>query len=235
LGTQAHEGSEVGHAVVAGHAPDGVDRVLEAVRAVAHDVSTFDVPDDPDPAPAVATALAAIASSRPIDVVVVRALRSATLVPRDLAEMTPLDWDEACERPLREAVAVIRHAYGHLKATGGSLVVVCPTTGLQGAAGFAALAAVSEGQRILAKSAARQWFRDGVRVNVIAPPIASVVPDSLVGSAALADAVRGRIPAGDGFDVDAALRSVLSFLASPASRCTTGVTIPVDGAQVTAL
>ena len=111
-----------------------------------------------------------------------------------------------------------------------TVVVGTVTVGLQGAVNLAMLAAVAEGHRILAKSAARQWANDGIRVNIVSPSVHDLLDDPL--DVRFADARRGRTPI-DSYDVDAALREVLPFLL--ATRAVTALTVPLDGAQVTAL
>jgi NAD(P)-dependent dehydrogenase (short-subunit alcohol dehydrogenase family) len=154
----------------------------------------------------------------------------ATLEPLPFVDVDPTRWYDAGEGPLRRFVHVVEASYPVLAASRGALVCVCPTTALQGAANFALLSAVAEGQRVLAKSAARQWANDGICVNIVSPAI-----DALLDQAAdeqSADARRGRVPV-DGYDLDAALREVLPHLLT--ARAVTALTVPIDGAQVTAL
>jgi NAD(P)-dependent dehydrogenase (short-subunit alcohol dehydrogenase family) len=191
--------------------------------------------DDPAAVVRALDAAVAMAGADSVDAVVYAHLDPEALRPRPIVELTDDDWDRTCERQLRAALNVTRAAHDRLQATAGSLVFVCPTIALQGAAGLTPLAAAAEGQRVLAKSAARQWADDGIRVNIVAPATADLMDDATRTSTATADARRGRIPMGAGFDLDAALAGLLGFLVSDASRYVTGVTIPVDRAQVTAL
>ena len=152
------------------------------------------------------------------------------LEPQAFAEVDPARWDAACERQLRMLLHVVQASYAPLARSHGSMVCVCPTVALQGAVNLAMFAAVAEGQRILAKSAARQWANDGIRVNIISPSVQELLDDPL--DARFADARRGRTPI-DSYDIDAALREVLPFLLT--ARAVTALTVPLDGGQVTAL
>jgi 3-oxoacyl-[acyl-carrier protein] reductase len=185
-----------------------------------------------DPA-AVRELFATVAADRPLSTIVLLACPAEALSPAELRAMDDAAWDCACERPLRVAVNVFAAAYEHLARSRGRMVVVCPTTGLQGATNFVALSALSEGLRILAKSAARQWAVDGIAVNIVAPSAGALrtTPDD----GGWADALRGRVPGDGSYDVDAALTAVLSFLTASDARHLVGVTIPVDSGQVTAL
>jgi NAD(P)-dependent dehydrogenase (short-subunit alcohol dehydrogenase family) len=152
------------------------------------------------------------------------------LEPQAFVGVDPAQWDAACERQLRMLLHVVQASYAPLARSRGAMVCVCPTVALQGAANLAMFAAVAEGQRILAKSAARQWGNDGIRVNIISPSIHDLLDDPL--DARYVDARRGRTPI-DAYDTDAALREVLPFLLT--TRAVTALTVPLDGGQVTAL
>jgi 3-oxoacyl-[acyl-carrier protein] reductase len=157
------------------------------------------------------------------------------LSPKRLVDVEPDEWDHACEAPLGALVDVMRAAYRPLVRARGALVVICPTLALQGAENFVLWSTVAEGQRVLAKSAARQWAADGVRVNIVSPPVTAFVDDGVAAGAPWADALRGRIPMGDAYDAGESLRGALRFLLGPDGVQTTGLTLTIDGAQVTAL
>jgi 3-oxoacyl-[acyl-carrier protein] reductase len=189
---------------------------------------------DLDDRAAVHDALAAIAAEDGIAAAVVLAIPPAAATPCDLVDLDAGGWEAACERPLRIATHFVHAIHPHLLNSRGSMVFVCPTIGLQGAAGFTALSALAEGQRVLAKSAARQWAADGIRVNVVAPPIGALLDEKLLADPTTVDARRGRVP-DRAYDIDSAMRAVLDFLLSPSAQALIGVTIPIDGGQVTAL
>ena len=111
------------------------------------------------------------------------------------------------------------------------MVVLVPTLSLVGAAGFAPWAAITEGQRALAKAAARAWGRLAITVHCVAVPAALLT--SPRGDAAGIDEQIDRpgqpAPALPQPDVCPDVASVVHCLLSPAWRSVTGATVAVDG------
>ena len=68
----------------------------------------------------------------------------------------------------------MRAAYPHLKRSGrGSVINFASNAGTEGMAGNAVYAATKEAIRGFSRSLAREWGRDGIRVNMIRPIAAS--------------------------------------------------------------
>ena len=115
----------------------------------------------------------------------------------------------------------------HLAGNDGRVVFVTPTIALSGAAGFAPWATAIEGQRLLAKSAARQWGKDGITVNCVAPAweaVAGAGPDGGPGgSMSLAPTPLG--PA----DFEADVGAAVVTLAGEGMHALTGATLGLDG------
>jgi NAD(P)-dependent dehydrogenase (short-subunit alcohol dehydrogenase family) len=163
----------------------------------------------------------AVSASGRIDVVV----HVPVVAPdaRSLADTSADEWDARGEAQLRAALLVCQTAFGHLKDHGGRIILLTPTAGLVGAAGFVPIATASEGMRSLAKSAARQWGEHGITVNCVAPSLAllgagveaTVDPPALGRTATVEDLAR-----------------TIAVLASDAAGSITGATIPVDGGVV---
>ena len=103
-----------------------------------------------------------------VDQIVHAWLPGALLERADLAVVDETTWATACEGAMEAAWWLARHARAPLAPTRGSLVFVVPTVGMAGSAGYAMLAAVAEGIRVLAKGCGRQWGADGVTVNTVA-------------------------------------------------------------------
>jgi 3-oxoacyl-[acyl-carrier protein] reductase len=116
---------------------------------------------------------------------------------------------------MRAAIACCQSAFRAFAGAGGRIVFVVPTVSMSGAAGLAPLCALLEGQRILAKSAARQWGPAGIAVNVLAPALAGFDGDTI----SLAPPALGPIDVGE----------VLVGLLAPEMRDVTGTTVGADG------
>lgn len=96
------------------------------------------------------------------------------LEPVPFVEVSEERWDSAWELTMLATLRCFQAAYRSFDGRGGRILVVVPTVAMTGAAGLAPLAAAAEGQRLLAKSAARQWGRDGVTVNCLAPALSAL-------------------------------------------------------------
>lgn len=145
--------------------------------------------------------------------------------------------DEAWERVLRvnldSAFFVLRHAVSLMRERGeGAIVLVSSINGERGKFGQANYAASKAGLIGLARTAARELGRFGIRVNVIAPGlIRTAMTDALpaeVIEAAIDESALGR--AGEPEDV----ARVALFLVTPLSRHVTGQVLRVDGGQLIA-
>src|SRR5260370_31879217 len=69
---------------------------------------------------------------------------------------------------MRPALTILQASLGVMQGIGGRIVFVTPTVSMSGAAGLVPYTTAVEGQRLLAKSAARQWGPDGITVNCVA-------------------------------------------------------------------
>ena len=124
-------------------------------------------------------------------------------------------------------------AFPHLKANGGSIINLGSREGIFGGVGFAIYAATKEGIRGMSRSAAREWGRYGIRVNVICPAALSPAAETYLAEHPeeakmyISQTALGRI--GDSYG-DVA--PVAVFLAAPESRYVTGQTLNVDGGQM---
>ena len=161
------------------------------------------------------------AASASIDVVV----HAPAVLPeaQSIADTSDDDWDARGEAQLRAGLHSCQAGFAHLRGRGGGIILVTPTAGLVGEAGFVPIATASAGLRALAKAAARQWGEHGVTVNCVAPSLAllgaqvptPVNPPALGREATVEDLARA-----------------IALLASDAAGSITGVTIPVDGGVV---
>jgi NAD(P)-dependent dehydrogenase (short-subunit alcohol dehydrogenase family) len=126
----------------------------------------------------------------------------------------------------------MQEAYPALKASRGAVINVASGAGVVGNVGQAAYAAAKEGIRGLSRVAAREWGREGIRVNVISPAANSPSMEAWfrdnpeAREVTLAGIAQGRFA--DGYHD---LGAVVLFLGSP--QCfLTGQTLQVDGGTV---
>jgi 3-oxoacyl-[acyl-carrier protein] reductase len=111
---------------------------------------------------------------------------------QDTATLSSTEWDIQVGESMWEALVTLQMAHAALENRGGRIVLVVPTVGIAGAAGLVSYTTAVEGIRAMAKSASRQWARDGVVVNFVAAPIrvfaeALSESDSHLTNAAVAD------------------------------------------------
>jgi 3-oxoacyl-[acyl-carrier protein] reductase len=142
--------------------------------------------------------------------------------------MTPDHWDAVIRTHLRGTFLVSKAASRRMmRRRQGAIVNISSVVGRRGNAGQANYAAAKAGIIGLTKSLAKELGARSIRVNAIAPgyidtPMTQALPEET--RQAIVDATPLR-SIGEAADVAAAV----VFLASPAARFVTGVTLPVDG------
>jgi 3-oxoacyl-[acyl-carrier protein] reductase len=166
-----------------------------------------------------------------LDIAVYARVPRAALPARPLVGVDEQAWIDAAEQPLRDFVVWMQAVYEPLARRRGTAVLVAPTASQEGAAGLVPYTTAVEGQRLLAKSVARQWAGRGITVLTVAPRLDAVVDIDAIGAA---DAVRTDPSLGpDGYDPRAVARVVV-MLTDPVARVLTGATVPVDGGALLA-
>jgi 3-oxoacyl-[acyl-carrier protein] reductase len=180
---------------------------------------------------------AGIGPAERLDALVYASAPPEALTPAPIVDILVQSWEAALDSAFEQMFTWFQAAFPHLERSGGRIVVVQPTVGLSGAPDFSALAGLVEGQRALAKVAARQWRAKGLAVNVV-----GLRPDffaSELGVAELAETWSRveQMGAGEGYSdppiplsVAEDLAPLVAFLASPAVRRMTGQTLILDGA-----
>ena len=141
--------------------------------------------------------------------------------------LTTEDWERAFRVNVLGAVNGIRAAVPVMRAQrSGSIVLTASVAGLTAWSHAAPYCATKAAVIQLAKVAAVEYARDGVRVNCVCPgTFLSAIHDGLPQDAI--DAIAARHPLGLGSATD--LVGAYAYLASDASRWTTGAAIVVDG------
>lgn len=141
--------------------------------------------------------------------------------------LTTEDWERAFRINVLGAVNGIRAAVPVMREQrSGSIVLTASVAGLTAWSHAAPYCATKAAVIQLAKVAAVEYARDGVRVNCVCPGTflsaihADLPPEAI-------DALAARHPLGLGSATD--LVGAYSYLASDASRWTTGAAIVIDG------
>ena len=137
------------------------------------------------------------------------------------------DWERGIPDQLLGAVNGIRAAVAIMRPQrSGSIVLTASVSGLTAWSHAAPYCATKAAVIQLAKVAALEYARDGIRVNCVCPgTFRSAIHDDLPPEAL--DAIADRHPLGLGSASD--LVGAYAYLASDASRWTTGSAIVVDG------
>ena len=141
--------------------------------------------------------------------------------------LTTEDWERAFRVNVLGAVNGIRAAVGVMRPQhAGSIVLTASVSGLTAWSHAAPYCATKAAVIQLAKVAAVEYARDGIRVNCVCPgTFRSAIHDDLPPDAL--DAVAARHPLGLGTADD--LVGAYSYLAGDGSRWTTGSALVVDG------
>jgi meso-butanediol dehydrogenase / (S,S)-butanediol dehydrogenase / diacetyl reductase len=137
------------------------------------------------------------------------------------------DWERAFRVNVLGAVNGIRAAVPPMREQqSGSIVLTASVSGITAWSHAAPYCATKAAVIQLAKVAAVEYARDGIRVNCVCPgTFRSAIHDDLPHEAL--DAIGARHPLGLGSAAD--LVGAYSYLASDASRWTTGSALVVDG------
>jgi NAD(P)-dependent dehydrogenase (short-subunit alcohol dehydrogenase family) len=123
----------------------------------------------------------------------------------------------------------------HMKKRGGKIINMCSLAGFTGVAGMAPYGAAKEGIRSLTRTAAREWGKYGINVNVISPHVRSDAMDGFEKTEEgkkILDAMVETIPMHRHGDAIKDAGGLCIFLASSASDYITGSTLMLDGGSL---
>jgi 3-oxoacyl-[acyl-carrier protein] reductase len=215
--------------------PD-TDIVLSDVSAASLDATVEELGDVEG---AVETLLADVSDIEQVEAVVARAVEcfgrldafisnAGVLSPNGrIHNLTDDDWDRSFRVNVMGAVNGIRAAVPVMrKQQSGSIVLTASVSGLTAWSHAAPYCATKAAVIQLAKVAALEYARDGIRVNCVCPgTFRSAIHDELPPEAL--DAIASRHPLGLGSAAD--LIGAYAYLTSEASRWQTGSAVVVDG------
>jgi 3-oxoacyl-[acyl-carrier protein] reductase len=159
-----------------------------------------------------------------VSAVVHAAMNPIAYEPIAFADVDDERWDLIWEGTMRAALAVLQASFASMRGHDGRIAFVAPTVSMSGAERLVPYTTAVEGQRLLAKSAARQWGPDGITVNCVA-----VAPEQVpIGVSSTATSLAPAALGGSG-DPEHDIGPVVVFLLGDGGHFVTGATISVDG------
>jgi 2-hydroxycyclohexanecarboxyl-CoA dehydrogenase len=142
------------------------------------------------------------------------------------------DWEYCYRTGVLATLWGMQAAFPYMRDHGGKIINMASLSGQIGIDGFAAYNVAKEGIRALSRTAAREWGRHRINVNVIVPAVKS---DSLVelerNQPEFLAGMLKQIPLGRWGDPVEDAGPLALFLASRASDYITGMTMMLDGGQ----
>jgi 3-oxoacyl-[acyl-carrier protein] reductase len=162
----------------------------------------------------------------------------------DLLELTDADWADGFATKFFGHVRLVRAAWPHLRAAGGSIVLIAGVTGRTPPASGIMIGAVNSALLNLSKSLAAKGFDEGVQVNAINPgPIRTARFAGRVANASrrlgvdAAEAERHLLLESGSFRIGEPedIAGVVCFLLSARGSYLRGAVIDVDGGKTRTL
>ena len=225
--------AEGAHVVAAARTRERIEAVADEIRAAGG--SALAVPCDvADRAQVLDAVAAAVDAFGTVDILANVAQGFSTvpgqgLQRHALEDYPEPEWDHLFQTGLKGTLYAMQAVFGHMRDRGGKIVNVGSEVGQRGGDHAAAYAANKEAIRALTRSAAREWGRHGINVNVINPVIETEA------SSWTADAeLRAQVVGSTSLKRVASPREcgrVVAFLAGPDSDYLTGMTLMVDGGR----
>lgn len=162
----------------------------------------------------------------PIDILVNNAQGAAKETP--LERYAESEWDRSFQEGVKGTLFVMQAVFPSMKDRGGRIINFGSRNGQAGKGGTAAYNANKEAIRALTRTAAREWARYGINVNVINP---TVVSDTLAARFAtqpdLRSVIERQTPLGE-IGQPWEVGRVCVFLSSEDSSFITGMTFMLD-------
>ncbi len=215
----------------------GLERLSEEVREAGREVLPVvaDVSRADEVQAAVNRAMEAFGR---LDIAVASAGINGVRAPIDQIE--PEEWDDVCGTNLKGTFLTLKYVVPHLKRNGGSVVVIGSTNGTRvfSVGGLSAYAATKAGQVALAKMAALELARYGIRVNCVCP---GIIETAILDAMKVRDLEHAALPAHfpDGTiplthgkaGRPEQVADLVLFLASDLASHITGTDVYIDGAE----
>jgi len=162
-----------------------------------------------------------------IDLLVNSAGRAAR---KPAVELQKSEWDSVLELNLTATFLCARLAHPYMKRRGaGAIVNLASVMGFSGGIFPNASYQASKGGVVnLTRALALEWAADNIRVNAVAPTfVRTDLTVPIFGNPEMLDQVMARTPLRRLPEVED-IAAAIVYLCSPAARCITGITLPVD-------
>jgi len=171
-----------------------------------------------------------VTTSGRLDGVVLNATSGLSPKPVVFADVPLGELEDHVAVSLRGMHILALATYPHLRASKGSFVALTSEAGFEGKAKLSVYAAIKAAQRGIARSLAREWGPDGIRVNCVAPLAGTPAMDrAFAMDPEMASRILGRNPLGRMGDPATDVGPIVRFLLSDDSRYLTGNTLMADG------
>jgi NAD(P)-dependent dehydrogenase (short-subunit alcohol dehydrogenase family) len=176
------------------------------------------------------TVEAAVREFGKIDILVNNAQSSVPGTPLELIDDATISM--TIESGLLGTLYHMQAAFAHMKERGGSIINFGSREGVYGGVGFGIYAATKEAIRGLSRTAAREWGKYKIRVNVVCPAALSPAAVKFLADRPQdAEMYKSQIALGYFGDPFEDIAPVVLFLGTEDSRYVTGQTINTDGGQ----
>jgi len=150
-----------------------------------------------------------------------------------LEEFPEDEWDFTILTGLKASLWAMQEVFPYMKRNGGKIINFGSGNGIGAMKGTAAYNATKEAIRSLTRTAAAEWGRYNIMVNVIIPTmVTDSARDFLGNRPGIEEKLTAQIPLRRMGDVDRDIGPVAVFLASSDSDFITGQALHVDGGQI---
>jgi 3-oxoacyl-[acyl-carrier protein] reductase len=178
----------------------------------------------------------AVARTGSVHAVVHNATSNQSSQPHRLEAVDRALFDDHIGVSLRGAYHCAVASFDALRATRGTLLVMTSPAGVEGSATLPLYATVKGALRGFAKSLAREWAPEGVRVNVVSPlAFSPAMEQAIAADPAMEERLNRRVPMGRVGDPEADVGVAVAFLVGPDAEYVTGQTLGVDGGHFMSL
>jgi len=150
-------------------------------------------------------------------------------VYNSIRKLTDDDMDTMWRSGPLASFRLMQGCFEHLRASKGCVINMGSGSGILPAGAMSGYAMTKEAVRTLARVAAVEWGRFGIRVNSICPLAETPGLDEFDGSTGAYEEVTARIPLGHWGDAESDIGRGVVYLAGPDGKYITGTTLMIDG------